>query len=156
YHGGEYSIRARHTLRNGSILPGNYMGWEEPQKESYYLHHPVLTHQWVTLTFLVLGEHESSVRAAALLSCLPSLVWLLLLVYRYFGPWQAALAGWVYVLVPINVWFAPHMHQGYPGMAGALAFLYFYLRWAEEERFSFAALSLLCLMLGAGFDWDPY
>src|SRR5688572_21790382 len=134
YHCGEYSMRVRHTLRNGSILPGNSPGFRPPRAEDIYLHHPILTHQLATLTVSILGDREYAYRGAGLLASFASLIGLTLLVYRRWGPWQGALAAWIFTLVPIDVWFANHIDQGFPSIACFLFFLYFYLRWLEDQR----------------------
>ena len=79
YHVGEYSTRARHTLRHGSILPANLPGYKQPAVENHYLHHPILTHQLVTLTMGVIGERVFAVRLAAIIYMLSTLAALVLL-----------------------------------------------------------------------------
>src|SRR5437016_645957 len=106
YHGAAYSTRARNTLRHGSILPVDVPTFYQPRPAQYYLHHPILTHQLVTLTITILGDHEYSIRAAGLLACFACFVLLARLVWIYWGPWQAVLAAATFVLVPINVWFS--------------------------------------------------
>ena len=86
YHVGEYSTRARHTLRHGSILPANLPGWNQPAVENHYLHHPILTHQLVTVTMGLFGDRVSSVRLAAVLYMLSTLLALMKLLWHRAGP----------------------------------------------------------------------
>lgn len=156
YHGGEYSTRARNTLRHGSILPVNEPTFATPKPEQYYLHHPVLTHHLVTLTLVLLGDHEYSVRAAGLLACAACFLLLARLMWVHWGPFQAAVAAATFVIVPINVWFASHIDPGYPSIAALLAFFIFYLRWLSTERWRDAIGALMCAALAGGFEWSPY
>ncbi|MFO0572872.1 MAG: glycosyltransferase family 39 protein [Polyangia bacterium] len=156
YHAGEYSTRARHTLRHHDLLPSNQLGFSKPERDSYYLHHPILTHQLVTLTLGVFGERETSVRLAALLSSLGAQALLLLLILRRFGPGLAVLGGAVFALIPINIWFAPHIDPGFPSIVCVLGFFLFYLRWLDTGRFGDGGLALLCAGLSVFFEWSPY
>ena len=156
YHGGEYSTRARNTIRHGSILPVNEITFSDPKPESLYLHHPVLTHHLVTLTMTLLGDHEYSVRAAGLLGCFACFLLLARVMWVHWGPLQAALAAATFVIVPINVWFANHIDPGYPSIAALLAFLLFYLRWLKTARWRDAAGALFFAALAGGFEWSPY
>jgi 4-amino-4-deoxy-L-arabinose transferase-like glycosyltransferase len=156
YHGGEYSTRARNTMRHGSILPVNVPTFYPPKPEQYYLHHPVLTHQLVTLTMTLLGDHEYSVRAAGLLACFACFLLLARLIWVHWGPLQAALAAATFVIVPINVWFANHIDVGYPSIAALLAFFACYLRWLQVERWRYAAGALFFAALAGFFEWSPY
>lgn len=156
YHAGEYSTRARHTMRHGTILPSNAPGFSKPDTASYYLHHPILTHQLVTLTLIIFGQHEVAVRAAALISTVASLLLLVALVRRQWGRWQALLSGALFVLVPIHVWFAAHIDPGLPGIACLLGFFLCYFPWVESGRWSLGLLGLCCLMLSGLFEWSPY
>ncbi|HJZ84117.1 MAG TPA: glycosyltransferase family 39 protein [Polyangia bacterium] len=156
YHGGEYSTRARHTLRHGTFLPSNVPCAFPPPRESYYLHHPVLTHHLVTLTMALLGENEYAVRAGGLLASTAALAFLVLLVWRRWGPWQAVLAAAIYTLVPVDVWFANHMDPGFPSIACLLGFFLAYLRWLDDGRWRWGGLALLGMFMAGGFEWSPY
>ena len=156
FHGGEYSTRARNTLRHGTFLPANTPGWTDPVPSSYYLHHPILTHHVVTFTFALLGEHTYAVRIAALLGCLATMLALARLVWQRWGPPYGALAAWVFALVPINVWFSPHMDVGYPSMVCLLLCFDRYFPWLERGRPRDAAAALLFAGLSVGFEWSPY
>ncbi len=156
YHAGEYSTRARHTLRHHEILPSNSPGWSKPERTSYYLHHPILTHQLVTLTMLVLGQREVTVRAAALLASALAYSLFVSLLRRHWGWWQAVLGGALFVLVPIHVWFAPHIDVGIPGIACMLGFYLGYLDWIQSGRWTAGCGALFCMMMAGLFEWSPY
>jgi 4-amino-4-deoxy-L-arabinose transferase-like glycosyltransferase len=156
YHAGEYSTRARHTLRHGTILPSNAPGHTVPDRDSYYLHHPILTHQLVTATLLVFGDREVAVRLAALGSTVAAFLLLVRLLRRYWGDWQALLGGALFVLVPIHVWFAAHIDPGMPGIACVLGVFLCYFSWLETGRRG-AAFGVLALFALSGmFEWSPY
>lgn len=156
YHAGEYATRARHTLENGAVLPGNVPGISPPRPGTYYLHHPILTHQLVTLTFGILGDRESSVRLASLLAAGAMLVLLGLFVARHHGPWFGAAAFLLSAVVPFNVWYAAHIDPGYPGLACLMAAALAYGRWLESGSWR-AGTATLGALAGAGlFDWTPF
>jgi len=156
YHAGEYSTRARHTLRHGSILPGNVPGAAPPTPGAYYLHHPILTHHLVTFTFAVFGDRETSVRLAGLFTSAATLLALALLIRRLYGATLAALAVLLFAVVPYNVWYADHIDPGYPGLALVLLALLAYARWLAQGRWADGVASLAALALAGGFDWDPF
>lgn len=156
YHAGEFSTRARHTLRHGSLLPGNVPGATPPTPGTYYLHHPILTPQLVTFTFALLGDHETSVRLAGLLSSAATLLALALLVRRLYGSALAAFAVLLFAVVPFNVWYADHIDSGYPGLALVLLSLFAYDRWLDQNRWVDGVAALAATALGACFDWDPF
>ena len=156
YHVGEYVTRARHTLRHASILPQNLPGWNQPPLENLYLHHPILTHQLVTLTVAVLGETLYAVRLAALLYTLSAFFALVWLVWRCAGPWASAVAGVVFAVVPIHVWFGTHIDPGFGGLACLLLFLVAYFRFLDTGTFRAAGSSLALASLAGFFEWSPY
>jgi hypothetical protein len=156
YHAGEYATRARHTLRHGSILPGNVPGTAAPTSGSYYLHHPILTHQMVTATFAILGDRETSVRLAALMYSAATLAVLALLVRRTFGPLLGAFSVLIFAVVPYNIWYAAHIDHGYPGLVFVLLALLCYLKWIESERWADGLGALGAIVVAGSFDWTPF
>lgn len=156
FHGGEHATWARGTLRFHTIYPVNMPGWAPPLARNYYIHHPVLPPQLTVLAFLVLGEHEYSIRIFAMLAPLVSLALVAALVWRWFGRFQAGFAALTFAIVPINVWYGSHMDHGFPSIAFLLGFLWFYLDWLETGRWR-AAIFALVLQALAGFcEWSPY
>lgn len=156
YHVGEYSTRARHTLRHGSILPANLPGYNQPAVENHYLHHPILTHQLVTLTMGVLGERVFAVRLAAVLYMLSTLGALALLLWRHAGPWSSAAASVVFAIAPIHAWYGNHIDPGFPGLTCLLLFFYYYFEFLDDKSWRSAGLSLLFALLAGFFEWSPY
>jgi len=156
YHAGEFSTRARHTLRHGSLLPGNVPGATAPTPGTYYLHHPILAPQLVTTTFALFGDHETSVRLAGLLSSAATLLALAFLARRLYGPTWAALSVLMFAIVPFNVWYADHIDSGYPGLVPVLLCLLAYDRWLERGRWVDGLAALAAVALGGCFDWDPF
>lgn len=156
YHVGEYSTRARHTLRHGSILPANLPGYKQPAVENHYLHHPILTHQLVTLTMGVIGERVFAVRLAAIIYMLSTLAALVLLLWRHATPWSAAAASVVFAIAPIHAWYGNHIDPGFPGLTCLLLFFYFYFEFLNDSSWRSAGLSLVCALLAGFFEWSPY
>ncbi|MBC8133233.1 MAG: glycosyltransferase family 39 protein [Deltaproteobacteria bacterium] len=156
YHGGSYATWARGTVRHHTLLPVNEPGFAPPRPGTYYIHHPILTHQLVTLTFAVFGEHEWSVRLAALIPSFASLLLVAAIAWRKIGPLAGAVAALVFAIVPVNVWYSVNIDQGFPSIACLLAFFWFYLRWLETARWSLAAAALAFGALAGGFEWSPY
>ena len=156
FHGGEYATGARGTLRFHTIYPVNVPGYRPLGPQSYYIHHPVLPHQLVVLAFLLLGEHEYSIRLAAMLSPLVSLGFLTAIAWRWIGRWQGAFAALMFVLVPINVWYGSHIDQGFPSIACLLVALWFYLRWLGSGSWRHAAGALAFEAAAGLFEWSPY
>lgn len=156
YHVGEYSTRARHTLRHGSILPANLPGWNQPAVENHYLHHPILTHQLVTVTMGLFGDRVSSVRLAAVLYMLSTLLALMRLLWHRAGPWPTATASVVFAVVPIHAWYGNHIDPGFPGLTCLLLFFDQYFRFLDDGRWRAAGCSLLWALLAGFFEWSPY
>lgn len=156
YHAGEYSTRARHTLRQGSLLPGNVPGSAAPTPGTYYLHHPIFTPQIATLTFAVAGDSESSVRLAALLSSAATLIVLVVFVCRHYGPWYGAWSAVLASVVPFNIWYATHIDHGYPGLVFVLLCLLSYGQWLRQLVWKDGLWTLLFIAAAGCFDWTPF
>jgi hypothetical protein len=156
YHGGSHATWARGTLRHHTIYPVNEPGFAAPNPQTYYIHHPVLTHQFVTLTFALFGQHEWSVRLGALISSFACLLLVTAIAWRYLGPLAGGAAALVFAFVPVNVWYAPHMDPGFPSIACLLAFFWFYLRWLDTGRWRTGLAALAFELLAGGFEWSPY
>ena len=132
-----------------------------PQGRGPYIHHPVLPHEFVTLTFLLFGEHEWSVRLAALIPSFASLLILTAMAWRDLGPVAGAVAALVFAIVPVNVWYSVNMDQGFPSIACLLGFFFFYRRWLvapTDDRTAWRAglAALVFEALAGGFEWSPY
>lgn len=156
YHGGSYAAWARGTLRHHTIYPVNEPGFAKPDPHTYYIHHPMLAHQIVTLTFFVFGEHEWAVRLAAFISSTASLLLIAALGRRHLGPLAGGAAALVFAFVPINIWYGTHMDPGFPSIAAMLAFFWFYLAWLKDGRWRSALWALGFEALAGCFEWSPY
>lgn len=156
YHGGSYATWARGTLRFHTLLPVNEPGFAPPRPGTYYIHHPVLTHQLVTLTFSIFGEHEWSVRLGALIPSFLSLLLVTAIAWRRLGPLAGATAALVFAVVPVNIWYSVNIDQGFPSIACLLGFFWFYLRWLDTGRWSLGIAALGLELLAGGFEWSPY
>jgi hypothetical protein len=156
YHGGSYATWARGTLRHHTIYPVNEPGFAAPQPQTYYIHHPVFTHQLVTLTFALFGEHEWSVRAGALIPSFASLLLVSAVAWRGLGPLAGGAAAVVFALVPVNIWYESHIDQGFPSIAFLLGFFWFYLDWLRTGRWRTGIAALAAEAMAGNFEWSPY
>jgi hypothetical protein len=156
YHGGSYATWARGTLRHHTIYPVNEPGFSAPQPSTYYIHHPVLTHQLVSLTFALFGEHEWSVRAGALIPSFASLLLVSAIAWRGLGPLAGGAAAVIFALVPVNIWYESHIDQGFPSIAFLLAFFWFYLDWLRTGRWRAGIAALAAEAMAGNFEWSPY
>ncbi|MES1164466.1 MAG: glycosyltransferase family 39 protein [Verrucomicrobiota bacterium] len=156
YHGGSYATWSRGTVRHHTLFPVNEPGFAPPRPGTYYIHHPVLTPQLVTLTFAVFGEHEWSVRLAGLLGSSLCFVLLTALAWRRLGPYAGATAALVFAVVPVNIWYSVNIDPGFPSIACLLAFFLFYARWLETGRWRLGIAALGAEALAGGFEWSPY
>jgi len=156
YHGGSYATWARGTLRHHTLYPVNEPGFATPDPRTYYIHHPMLTHQLVTLTFALLGQHEWSVRVAAMIPSFASLLLVTGIAWRYLGPLAGGAAGLVFSFVPVNIWYEAHIDQGFPSIACLLAFFWFYLGWLRAPRWRLGLAALFFQMMAGNFEWSPY
>jgi hypothetical protein len=143
-------------LRHHTLYPINEPGFATPNPQTYYIHHPMLTHQLVTFTFLVFGEHEWSVRLAALIPSTLSLLLVAAIAWRNRGPLAGGAAALVFAFVPVNIWYGSHIDQGFPSIACLLAFFWFYLRWLQGARWPSALAALAFEALAGCFEWSPY
>lgn len=156
YHGGSYATWARGTLRHKTVYAVNEPGFAPPRPASYYVHHPQLPHHLVAVSFALTGEHEWSVRLAALASAFASLLLVAAIAWRHIGPLPAAAAALTFAIVPVNVWFSVNMDQGFPSIACLLAFFWFYLAWLADGRWRNGGAALAFQALAGGFEWSPY
>lgn len=156
YHGGSYATWARGTLRHHTLYPVNEPGFAPPRPAQYYVHHPVLTHQLVSLTFALFGQHEWTVRLGALLPSFASLLLVAAIGWRFWTPLAGGAAALAFAVVPINVWYQAHIDQGFPSIAFLLGFFWFYLGWLRNGRWRTAAAALACQVAAGNFEWSPY
>jgi hypothetical protein len=143
FHVAEYAAAVRYLQRTGEWFTG-------------YLHFPVLTQDVATLPWMLLGEHEYAIRAAGLSAFVGSFVLLVTLVWRFWGAWYGVLAGLVYVLLPIDIWFGSHTEPAQPSIFALLAFFVCYLRWINDGQWWAGALALASLLVACGLEWEPY
>ncbi len=156
FHGGSYATWARGTIRHHTVYPVNEPGFSAPRPHTYYVHHPVLTHQLVTLTFLLFGQHEWSVRLGALIPSFASLLLVAAIAWRHASPLAGGAAALVFAVVPVNIWYESHIDQGFPSIACLLAFFWFYLGWLRSGRWRVGIAALGFQLLAGNFEWSPY
>lgn len=156
YHGGAYGIRARHTLRSGTLLADETPGWAPPTGRRYYLHEPVLGHYIAVVGIALLGDREVGVRAGYLAVTLLALALVLVLAAKRDGPRGRLVAALAFVTLPCTYRVASLADCGMAGLAALLASLILYLRWLETGRLRAGLLAAALLALACGFEWSPF
>ena len=156
YHIGEYTLRARNTLRFHTLIPAQWTGPGVPPTSSYYLHHPILAHQFLTAAFFLFGERLWIVRAIPALWGLTTLLALFTLVRRHWGHAPAALAAICFATLPFTAAFSIHYDPGHLAMPGLVVALDAWLRYREESRFRWAVLAVAGFAIGGMSEWTPY
>lgn len=84
YHGALYTLRARMSLRLGTIYPYNWSGWEKGPLNSLYMHHPIGLHHLLTLTIPIFGDREHMARGVGVISGL----------FLIFAYWRVCRRRW--------------------------------------------------------------
>ncbi|HSF17573.1 MAG TPA: glycosyltransferase family 39 protein [Vicinamibacteria bacterium] len=149
--GAFYSNIARNYLRYGYLATGfapiTSTGNVPVEKWRYYLSHPPLIGLFVSLSFLVFGEHEWSARIVPLVFSLGSILLIFRLASGLWSNRTAIVAAAIFAFVPMEVVYATHVDpQGPPVTFAALLLLIAY----QERR---PLLAVAAFVLGAGFDW---
>jgi hypothetical protein len=156
YHGGAYGVRARHTLRSGTLLADETPGWAAPTGRNTYLHEPVLGHYVALIGIATLGDREAGVRSGYLAVTLLSLALVLALAARRDGPRGRLVAALAFVALPCTYRVASLADCGMAGLAALLASLLLYQRWLETGRLRAGLLAAALLALACGFEWSPF
>ncbi len=156
YHGGAYGVRARHTLRSGTLIADETPGWAPPTGRNYYLHEPVLGHYIALIGIATLGDREAGVRSGYLAVTLLALALVLALAARRDGPRGRLVAALAFVALPCTYRVASLADCGMAGLAALLASLLFYQRWLETGRLRAGLWAAALLALGCGFEWSPF
>ena len=156
YHAGFHGSNARTLLRYGDPTPAHYSGHASPPESTYYLHHPILMHPYLSLGFAVFGEHEWVVRGVPALFTFFALLALFWVTGRLWHPWVGLLACTVFVFLPQNLIFAHLIDHETPGLFYSILGGGSFLLWMERGHRRYGVLALVSLALSGLSDWPPY
>ncbi|MGD8606534.1 MAG: glycosyltransferase family 39 protein [Myxococcales bacterium] len=133
-----------------------YFEREPPPPSAIYTHHPMALHGHLVASFALFGPHEWAARIIPFAYSLGALIFLVVLVRRFWGARTACFVGSAYALIPLN-WIFGNMVAHQQGcIFFSLWMVYAYLRWLENGRSADAAMCMLALTLAAQFDWPGY
>ena len=132
-----------------------------PQDRSIYATHPAGLVWVIAAAFKLFGENEFAARLAAIVASLLSLSLLFDLVRRWMGLPMALLAGFVYAIMPLNVFFGRMVNHEPFCMAAMLCALWC---WQALEtpptprthRLSHLAGFALAVFFCAAIDWPGF
>ncbi len=156
HHIGEYTLRARGTLRYHTVIPAHWSGPRFPPISSYYLHHGILPHQFLAIAFLVFGDHVWVVRLVPICWGLASLLALFVLVRRHWGNAPAAVAALTYATLPFTAAFSIHYDEGQLALPATLIALDAWLRFRHTPRLRLGAVAVAGFFIAAMSEWTPY
>ena len=132
YSGAVYLMRARTSLRNHTLAPCNWTGFDPPRPDALYLHHPIGYHHLLTLMIPIFGDHEWVGRLAGLLGTLLVVFVLYTTVRRFWSREAGALAVWIWIGFPFLTSFSAFPDPMMPTFACILWGVGAYLRLLEN------------------------
>lgn len=152
---------ARNNLRAGlrttwGVPASLYYGPLPIPPEGYYVHHPPALPLAVTAAFALWGEQEWAARLVPIVCSLASTVLLWLTVRRWAGPRAATLAVFVWLLLPMELYYGRMINHEPCALLWMLAAVWMLQQWEQEGRTRWAAGLLLCLLLGLWTAWSVY
>ena len=157
YHGATYAQRARMTLRYHIVTPATWNGYvQPPEKQSFYLHHPIGYHHVLVPFMGLLGEAEWVVRGVAVLGGVPLLLALFALVRRFWSAGAALLACAVYVGLPVLCSFSVLSDPMLLEMACSLVAVHAFLRYLQAPSGRALLAGCAALTIGGLIMWEVY
>ena len=157
YHGAQYLLRARMSLRLHTIYPITWSGFDPTYpSNALYFHHPIGLHHLLTLTVPIFGEHEWLARMVGVTGGLVAIWSLYRLVARFWCREGGLVAVIVFVALPILTSFSVLCDAMLWEMAAVLWMLHAYLTLFEKpERRALVIAGVACA-LGGLFMWEVY
>jgi 4-amino-4-deoxy-L-arabinose transferase-like glycosyltransferase len=133
YNAAVYLMRARTSLRNHTIVPCTWTGFDPPRPDSLYLHHPIGYHQIFSLLIPIFGDHEWLARGVGLAGTLVVCSLLYATVRRFWSREAGAVCVWIYVLLPIVTSYSNFCDAMMPTFACIVWGVSAYLRLLENH-----------------------
>ena len=183
FHAGFHGSNARTLIRHGVWTPAHYSGQAAPPESTYYLHHPILMHPYLSLGFILFGQEDWVVRMVPAFFTFLGLLALFWVAGRIFNPWTALLASVAFVFLPQNLIFSHLIDHETPGLFYSLLGCGAFLLWMEPNKNKrsspnagqipsknggfqtynratysklYGAVALICLALSGLSDWPPF
>lgn len=173
FHAGFHGSNARNLMRHNVWTPAHYSGQSPPPRSTYYLHHPILMHQYLVPGFALFGQEDWVVRMVPAMFTFLALLALFWSAGRLFHPWAALLACSAFVFLPQNLVFSHLIDHETPGLFYSLLACTAFILWMDPEarpkklsgggnkveRGSgrlYGITALTCLVLAGLTDWPPY
>ncbi|MEW6097259.1 MAG: glycosyltransferase family 39 protein [bacterium] len=142
---------------DSKFAPTLNVGYEKPDKFTYYINHPPLLPILVSLSFRIFGVHEWSARLVPILFSIGNLFIVFILIRRLWGKEVALLASFFFTLIPMDAYFGRMVcHEAPTTMFFSLLCLYFYLLYIEKEKKWHLAGIVISFTLGTLTGWPVY
>ena len=168
-------------MRHNVWTPAHYSGQSPPPRSTYYLHHPILMHQYLVPGFALFGEKDWVVRMVPAMFTFLALLALFWAAGKLFNPWAALLACSAFVFLPQNLIFSHLIDHETPGLLYSLLACTAFILWMDpaarakkgfpiekrdgtpsvrprlwgSKRF-YGAMAITFLILAGLTDWPPY
>lgn len=146
----EFGLRA---TRGASIL---VVDRDDPAHSPVYAHHPFGYPLALAAVFSVFGASEAAARLPAIACSLGAIVFLYLLMERWFDRRTAILAACAYGFAPVNLFYGRLVSLEQPIVFLIVATVWAWFRWLEGQRPREFALVLIFLVLGMLTEWQAY
>ena len=156
YHGAQYLLRARLSLRLHTIYPITWSGWEPGPLNALYFHHPIGLHHLLTLTVPIFGDHEWLARLVGVTGGLASMWALYRLVARYWSRELGLCAVTIYVALPVVTSFSILCDAMFIEMACVLVGLHAYLSLLEQPTKRAIWQAAIASAVGGLFMWEVF
>jgi hypothetical protein len=157
FNGAAFCQAARNAIRFG--IPGQalyYTGLERPGPELIYTHHPQLLHWHLVVLFKLLGYAPWVGRMVPVFYSVATLVLIHRIGVQLWDRATALIAMTLYAFTPLHSIFANMIDHEQGAIFFLLLTVYHYVRWLESyAKWRFAVI-VVCISLGAQFDWPAY
>jgi 4-amino-4-deoxy-L-arabinose transferase-like glycosyltransferase len=135
---------ARNFLENGFHFSRPQIDWAGNERGYVGTEFPILPFA-AALSYRGLGVHEWIGRIQGVLFFVATLPFFFLLVRRIFGGVIAIWATFFYAFAPLSIVASRVFMPDVPSLSLAIAGIYFFLRWLDEDRFRWLASSSILI-----------
>jgi hypothetical protein len=157
YHGAQYLLRARMSLRLHTIYPITWSGFDPTYpSNALYFHHPIGLHHLLTLTVPIFGEHEWLARLVGVTGGLLAIWSLYRLVARFWCREGGLLAVVIFVALPILTSFSVLCDAMLWEFSAVVWMLHAYFSLYEKPDRRALVIAGLACALGGLFMWEVY
>ena len=157
YHGAQYLLRARMSLRLHTIYPITWSGFDPtyPQNALYF-HHPIALHHLLTLTVPIFGDHEWLARSVGVVGGLVAMWSLYRLVARFWSREAGLIAVVVWVALPFVCSFSVLCDAMFWEFAAVCWMLNAYLSLYDDPSRRNLIIAFVAALVGGLFMWEVY